>query len=84
MCTLRNENEIVIPCIEPSIKDLKTFNTDEESNIVDRFTQEFVFYCVYIYIYIYIHTQPIYLYIIYIFIYIVYEELPKDLVDLRT
>ena len=41
MCTLRNGNEIVIPCIEPSIIDLKMFNTDEESNIVDGFTQEF-------------------------------------------
>ena len=27
--------------IEPSIIDLKTFGTDEESNIVDAFTQEF-------------------------------------------
>ena len=41
MCNLWNGNEIVIPCIEPSIIDLKTFNTDEESNIVDGFIQEF-------------------------------------------
>ena len=41
MCTLGNRNEIVIPCIELSIIHLKTFNTDEENNIVDGFTQEF-------------------------------------------
>ena len=41
MCNLWNGNEIVIPCIEPSIIDLKTFNTDEENNIVDGFIQEF-------------------------------------------
>ena len=41
MCTLRNGNEIVIPRIKPSIIDLKTFNIDEESNIVYGFTQKF-------------------------------------------